>query len=279
MLPMHPRDAAAYSRSKDLVRSIAVIDGQRSAFVRLGAGQPTIVFLSGAGMDIDSWFKVAPDVAAYGTVIAYDRAGVGQSDRPKLKQTADVIVATLRGLLADAGVPQPYVLVAHSLGGLFAEYFARCHPDEVAGMVLVETASPEEAADPPRPGSVTRWITSALGRIDRARGRPHGLDDVDAVAETVRQIHTAPPFPDIPLIVISGAKRMRMVPELAFRAHLEAQRSRAALSTQGRQVLAAASGHFPQLHEPAVVIEAIRDVVVSGRSTKEVVGPGLPSRD
>ncbi len=67
-----------------------------------------------------------------GTVIAVDRLGVGKSDRPTEPQTGEVIVATLRSLLAQAGVPPPYVLVGHSLGGLHVELFARRHPDEVA---------------------------------------------------------------------------------------------------------------------------------------------------
>lgn len=262
---MHPRDAAAYGRIRDLARSFATVDGRRLAYVRLGEGHPTIVLLSGAGMDLDSWFKVLPDIAASGTVIAYDRLGVGRSDRPLEPQAGAVVVATLRRLLEQAGGAPPSVVVAHSLGGLHAELFARLHPTEVAGMVLVEAASPDEALEPSAPGLAGRLAGAAAATIDRLRGRPHGLDDVDAVAETVRQIQAAPPFPDIPLTVVSGGRRMRMVPESAFRAHLAAQGDRVALSPRGRQVIAAESGHFPQLQEPAVVVEAIREMAEAVR--------------
>ncbi len=103
-------------------------------------------------------------------------------------------------------------------------------------------------------------ITAVVDGIDRLRGRPRGLDEIDNIAETVRQIRTAPPFPDVPLVVVTGGRRMRMVPDAAFAAHQEAQRGRVALSPQGRQVIAHESGHFPQLQEPAVVAGAIREV-------------------
>ncbi len=258
--PVHPRDATALQTSQRLPRSFAVVDGRRLAYVRLGEGTPPIVFLAGAGMDVDSWFKVLPGVATFGTVIAVDRLGVGKSDRPTVPQTGGIIVAAVRSLLAQAGVPPPSVLVGHSLGGLHVDLFARLHPDEVAGVVLVEAASPEEAMDPPWPGLTARAIGTAAGAIDRLRGRPRGLEEVDNVAETVRQIGAASPFPDIPLVVVTGGKRMRMVPEAAFAAHQDAQRDRTSLAPKGRQVIAEASGHFPQLHDPEVVIAAIRDV-------------------
>lgn len=258
---MHQRDATALQGAKRWPRSFAVVDGRRLAYVRLGEGTPPIVFLSGAGMDIDSWFKVLPGVAAFGTVIAVDRLGVGTSDRPTAPQTGETIVAAIHSLLDQAAVAPPCVLVGHSLGGLHAELFARLHPAEVAGVVLVEAASPDEVMTPPRPGLTARAIGAAAGAFDRLRGHPRGLDEVDHVAESVRQIATAPPFPDVPLVVVTGGKRMRMVPEAAFVAHQHAQRDRAALAPRGRQVIAAASGHFPQLHDPEVVIAAIQDVV------------------
>lgn len=264
---MHPSDATALQASQRLPRQIAVVDGRRMAYVRLGEGAPPLVFLAGAGMDIDSWFKVLPGVAAFGTVIAVDRLGVGKSDRPTVPQTGGIVVAALRSLLAQTEVPSPYVLVGHSLGGLHAELFARLHPGEVAGVVLVEAASPEEAMDPPRQGLTVRAIGAIADAFDRLRGRPRGLDEVDNVAETVRQIGAAPPFPDIPLVVVTGGKRMRMVPEAAFAAHQEAQRGRAAISPQGRRVIAEASGHFPQIHDPDVVIVAIRDVAEAVRTS------------
>ena len=237
-----------------------MVDGRRVAYIRAGADRPVIVFLSGAGMDIDSWFKVFPAAATIGTAIAIDRLGVGRSDRAVVPQTGDVIVATLRAVLVQADAPPPYVLVGHSLGGLFAELFARTHPADVSGVVLVESASPEEAAAPPESGRLARAIDQAVGTIERLRG-DNGLGEVDALPETVRQLAAAPPFPDVPLVVVTGGHRMRMIPEATFRAHQDAQRVRVALSSRGRQVVSGRSGHLPQLHDPDIVSDAIRSVV------------------
>jgi pimeloyl-ACP methyl ester carboxylesterase len=256
---MHRRDADAYAASRRRSRSFAAVSGRRVAYVDAGAGAPAIVFVSGAGMDIDSWFKVFPAVSGMSRAIAYDRLGVGQSDRPTAPQAGEVIVDTLRELLQQIEAAAPHVLVGHSLGGLHVELYARRHPEEVAGVVLVEAASPEEAADPPRGDVIARGIGGIQAAIDRMRGQ-HGLAEMDVVPETVRQVRAAPPFPDVPLVVVTGGQRMRMVPEAAFEAHQAAQRGRVALSAQGRQVIAEGSGHFPQLHEPEIVIEAIREV-------------------
>jgi pimeloyl-ACP methyl ester carboxylesterase len=256
---MHRRDAEAYSRSKSTPRSFAVVDGRRVAYIRAGTGLPTIVLLSGAGMDIDSWFKIFPAAATIGTAIAIDRLGVGRSDRPVVPQTGAVVVATLRAMLLQVGAPPPYVLVGHSLGGLYADLFARCHPADVCGVVLVESASPEEAVGAPQGGRFARAIDRMFDRLDRLRGRAD-LGEVDAVPETVRQLAAAPRFPDVPLVVITGGHRMRMVPQAAFAAHLEAQRGRVVLSPRARQVVSARSGHLPQLQDPDTVIDAIRSV-------------------
>lgn len=267
---MHPRDARAYGQSRRMARSLATVDGQRIAYVRLGTGAPTIIFLGGAGMDIDSWFKVLPEVASIGTVLAWDRPGVGRSDRPVVPQTGEVVVATLRELSAQAGLGPPYLLVAHSLGGLHAELFARCHPDEVCGLVLVEATSPDEAADPWRPGVTARVLGTAAAVLERIRRRSDGLLEVEHVGATVRQIRAAPAFPNVPVVVVSGGRRMRMVRAAAFAAHLDAQRGRVALSPRAYQVIAERSGHFPQLTEPGIVVAAIRDVAVGCAADRSV---------
>jgi pimeloyl-ACP methyl ester carboxylesterase len=257
---MRRADATAYGASRRLPRRTAIVDGGRVRYVVVGSGSPPIVFLSGAGMDLDSWFKVLPAAGVIGTAFAYDRPGTGTSDRPATAQTGAVVVETLRTVLDQAGLAPPYVLVGHSIGGLHVELFARCHPDDVTGVVLVEAASPAEAADPPRRGVMARALDGLATAFDRLRGRLDGLGEVDVIDQTLDQIRAAPPFPDVPLVVVSGGRRMRFVPPAAFEAHQAAQRERVGLSPGGRQVIAPASGHFPQLHDPDIVVAAIRDV-------------------
>lgn len=263
---MNPRrDAAAYAASRKMERRIAIVRGSRFQYVVAGEGSPVIVFLNGARMPLDSWFRVLPEVARLGTTFAYDRPGTGRSDPWPGEQSGTTIVETLRDALEEAGLRPPYILVGHSLGGLYANLFARIHPDEVAGVVLVDSASAGDVLHGPPAGSLARAINAVVAILDRVRGR-RGAGELDSVEETIGQIDDAPAFPPIPLVVITGGRRMPLVPASAFQAHVEHQRELVGLSPLGRQVIGRSSGHFPQLDEPALVIEAIRDLIDGVRS-------------
>ena len=70
----------------------------------------------------------------------YDRAGTGWSDRVELPRSSAEVTDELRNLLRAAGVPAPYLLVGHSLGGLYARHYAQRFPGEVAGLLLLDPA-------------------------------------------------------------------------------------------------------------------------------------------
>ena len=263
---MNPRrDAAAYAASRQMERRTALVEGSRLQYVVTGGEAPVIVFLNGARMPLDSWFRVLPDAARLGTAFAYDRPGTGGSDPVAGEQSGTTIVESLRSALATAGLRPPYVLVGHSLGGLYSNLFARTHPDEVLGMVLVDSASPGDVLDPTPTGLVPRVLNAALAILDRVRGRRDG-GALEFVEETLSQLERAPAFPPIPLVVITGGRRMPLVPASAFQRHVDHQRQLVALSPLGSQVIAQTSGHFPQLDEPGLVIDAIRAIVASGGS-------------
>ncbi len=116
------------------------IDGHAVAYVAGGTGTPTVVFEAGLGSNgMDSWALVAPDVAEHARVFAYDRPGYGGSDLTESPRDAATMVDDLRQLLVTTGHEPPYLLVGHSLGGTLMDLFARTHPDEVAGLVLVDS--------------------------------------------------------------------------------------------------------------------------------------------
>lgn len=87
-----------------------------------------------------SWALVQPEVANFARVCTYDRAGLGWSEPSPNPRTAAIIVEELHTLLEQAVVEPPYVLVGHSKGGLFVRLYAHTYPDEVAGMVLVDSS-------------------------------------------------------------------------------------------------------------------------------------------
>lgn len=112
--------------------------GYRLHLTDSGNGAPTVVVLHGAGESSFSWVHVAREVARFARVVTYDRPGLGRSD-PGPGPDASRSIAELHTLLAKAGLPGPYVLVGHSLGGVIARLYATRYPDEVAGMVLVDS--------------------------------------------------------------------------------------------------------------------------------------------
>jgi pimeloyl-ACP methyl ester carboxylesterase len=108
-----------------------------------GSGSPTVILQAGLGEASSSWARIAPDVATSTRVCAYDRAGHGRSDEAG-PQDGIALAADLHTLLARAAVTGPYILVGHSSGGAYVRVFAERYPDEVAGMVLLDS-QPAEA--------------------------------------------------------------------------------------------------------------------------------------
>ena len=113
-----------------------------------GDGGPAVIFDAALGGSSLSWSFVQPAVARITRACSYDRAGFGWSDAGPLPRTAGRIAGELHALLHAAAVPHPYVLVGHSYGGLVMRLFASRHADQVAGLVLIEPAIPEEWANP-----------------------------------------------------------------------------------------------------------------------------------
>jgi pimeloyl-ACP methyl ester carboxylesterase len=114
----------------------------------VGQGSPTVVLDSGLGYTSVEWSGwVQPEVARHTRVCAYDRAGMGWSEpgpgSPNASQKAD----ELHALLREADEEGPYVLVGHSIAGLYSRVHADRYPDEVAGMVLVDSSHPDQFDD------------------------------------------------------------------------------------------------------------------------------------
>lgn len=108
-----------------------------------GQGSPTVVLESGFAMLSLSWSEVQSGVAKFSRVCSYDRAGYGWSDSSPFPQSSAQIAKELHQLLQNAGEKPPYVLVGHSFGGLAVRVFNGEYPNEVAGIVLVDSGHPD----------------------------------------------------------------------------------------------------------------------------------------
>ena len=103
-----------------------------------GEGSPTVVLEAmGTGWSV-YWAKVQPELSKTTRVCSYDRAGFGWSESGPLPRTGTQIAEELHQLLTHGGISGPYVLVGHSLGGFVARLYRQAHPEEVAGIVLVD---------------------------------------------------------------------------------------------------------------------------------------------
>jgi pimeloyl-ACP methyl ester carboxylesterase len=136
-------DANAYPRSGQLID----VGGHRLHLNCTGTGSPTVVLQPGGGdfSSVEAW--IAPAVAAHTRVCVYDRPGRGWSEPADSPQDATRVAIDLHTLLRRGNVPGPYVLAGHSFGGLYGLTYADRYPDDVAGMVLIDSTDPATDAD------------------------------------------------------------------------------------------------------------------------------------
>jgi pimeloyl-ACP methyl ester carboxylesterase len=112
-------------------------------------GRPTVILEPGLGATSSAWAWIQPTVAKTTRVCAYDRAGLGWSDPSPAPRDAQHIATELHTLLQNAQIPGPYVLVGWSYGGLYVRAYANQYRDEVAGLVLLDSSSPEQCTSTP----------------------------------------------------------------------------------------------------------------------------------
>jgi pimeloyl-ACP methyl ester carboxylesterase len=159
-----------YARPQQLVR----INARRrlNVFVT-GEGGPTVILSAGGGGTTLNWGLVQPALSETNRVISFDRAGMGFSDPGPRPCTSGRAVDDLRAALAALKIGPPYVLVGHSMGSFDARLFAFRHPDEVAGMVLV---------DPRGDGLVARLAAASPTRAAGYKGEVAQLRRNAAIA-------------------------------------------------------------------------------------------------
>ncbi len=128
-----------YSASAQDKQMVDVGDHKLMALVS-GSGQYTVVFETGFGNDLSIWRLVQPLVSQYATTVTYSRAGYPGSEEGPVPRTISQVNLELHNLLIELDLPPPYILVGHSLGGIFVRSFYATYPNEVLGMVLVDSS-------------------------------------------------------------------------------------------------------------------------------------------
>lgn len=139
------------------------VGGHRLHIECAGTGSPTVVLQNGLGGMSVLWSRIAEEVSRASRVCSYDRAGQAWSDDVDAPQDGVAVADGLHTLLARAGETGPYVLVGHSAGGPYNMVYADRYPDEVAGMVLLDSMSPDAFTDLPGFATEQSMMRRALG--------------------------------------------------------------------------------------------------------------------
>jgi pimeloyl-ACP methyl ester carboxylesterase len=255
-----------------------------------GQGSPTVILEAGLNDFFVSWSKVQPEIAGLTRVCSYDRAGLGWSEASPHPRTSEVMVDELHSLLVTSRIEGPYILVGHSFGGIIMRQFAQQFPEEVSGLVLVDSAHEQQVLRLPSLSDTAEQFAAQFRTLSRMsslglmalspatipnRGFPDeayrqyqavlattGYFD-GAIAESAAFYAGALEFPgslgDVPLVVLSHG--LADDGQVQFEQEWTGmQEELAGLSSNSRQVIAEKSGHYIQLDQPDLVIEAILEI-------------------
>lgn len=292
--------AAVHPAPVDVAGTVDIGGGRQMFLQCSGAGSPTVVLISGKGNGAEDWSEILdpadaahaadydavawgegdlhpsdaavyPSVARFTRVCAYDRPGVrlegpDQSTPVAQPHPADQAADDLHRLLAAAGEPGPYVLVPHSYGGVIAMLFSQTWPEEVAGLVMLDSVTPlvRQVASPE---AVAKW--DALNRRSVPEA-PEAVMLLDAFAK----VDALPPRRPIPAVVLRSDKPWQppSTPKQQLAAggvtfvEWQASEERLAAALDAKLISETRSGHNIYAYSPALVVDAIKSVVDAVRS-------------
>jgi pimeloyl-ACP methyl ester carboxylesterase len=233
-------------------------------------GQAVIVLEAGAGADLETWKPIFSEVSRIGPVIAYDRRALGQSGADTAAPTFTRTAQTLHAVLQALKVSPPYVLVGHSMGGVFIRGFASMYPGETAGMVYLdvpdfESTREERAAVLPAEDRKAALAPPVLPEIPP--GTPAGLaavyqqqlDEMRDDFPSARQWKQPPGIP-VAVVITTRADRMRGNGGAMVRLQMKHQSEWAVGSPNSLFVLAGHTGHQVHRDDPQLVVRLIDHV-------------------
>lgn len=218
-------------------------------------GSPTVIFENGLGGTMQWWSKIIPKIEDNISVFAYNRAGYGKSTSVKSVRDAEHIVEELRTTLKSNGIVPPYILVGHSLGGLYMQYFARKYPNEIQALILVDSTHPNQLdgdGNPEKWPIITRLLFNTLLSESAEK-------EFDALDETGKEVLALPTVSTFPVIVLSALEPMSENSALANDSNTKRIDIINLYPTSEQYWIE--SGHVIPYEKPEAVIEAIRTLV------------------
>lgn len=240
----------------------AHVDDHRIAYRVLGAGQPVVVMISGLGDGMATFEDAAAEIAKSATVIVYDRAGYGGSDPVEGVRDARAAERELSALLDQSGISGPYVLLGHSVGGLYAEYYASEHPDEIAVLIL-EDSRPADF----RRACEAAGVSMCAAPAAMAWTMPAGARaELAALVTTEAQVEEISPLSGKPVLVLS---RPAPAHASAFDAAWAISQSELAARYAGaRHLTAPTGGHYIHEDEAAWFVSSVQAFLENGDAAR-----------
>jgi len=270
------------------------VGGHRLHLFSQGSGSPAVIIdagLSGASYD---WETVATGIAQFTQVCTYDRAGYGWSDPGPRPRTSQQAVEELRTLLQKAEVKPPFILVGHSWSGLNVRLYASQHPDEVAGLILVDALNVDLYPVGSQPGEVPalytllnsaaflgpqRWVTPGIIRepvndpparafrlamLNRTRTTRAIYDELTAQANWLQVRAAMRHLGDLPVTVMTtqlDPARATNGFRLGGPDWIKMQHALTNISHRSRFIVADTTEHDIQFHRPDQIVAAVREQV------------------
>lgn len=272
-----------------LSASLIDIGKDRKMFLECeGSGSPTIVFISGRSDRGEIWKKdVFPEVSKWTHTCIYDRPGtisfsgekleVSKTTLVKQPTTAKNGVDDLHALLMAAKVQGPFILVAHSYGGLIARLYASTYPKEVVGLVLIDTLT-EFLYDSLPDSEKAPWLT--FNSYYSSELDQYTTQEKTDLLASFNQLQNAPQAPPIPAIVLTSDQPYNIkslvdqgilsedtpneLGAIAYKAHLEGQKKLSEI-LKAKQINDTHASHYIQLEQPQIVINAIKAILEDKR--------------
>jgi pimeloyl-ACP methyl ester carboxylesterase len=282
-----------------------LVDGHAMRIECSGSGSPAIVLDAGLGDDGLIWARVQPALAKTTRVCSYDRAGFGWSDALPPPRDADHIATELHGLLAEAHVTGPVVLMGHSIAGIYLRDYASRYPENVVGLIFVDGSTPLQNRSPafkahpnPEPPSLLEvllkkaafaaGIPRLLGECSRRLPGfdPHAAkllaedqchDRSTAVAAERESfdrsgeetVHTGP-YGALPILIFSqdpARTAAQGEPMDVVMAWNQMQENLKQLSTRSRRIIAKGSSHYIQGNRPDLIEREVPKFIEQIRGT------------
>ncbi|WP_067843326.1 alpha/beta fold hydrolase [Amphibacillus sediminis] len=276
--------------------TIVEVEGQQMHVYAQGEGDMTIVLASGHGTEnpyVD-FYPLHEKLSEQARVVVYDRFGYGWSDQTSVSRDIDTITQELHTLLHESGEKGPYLFVAHSIASLEAIRFAQTHPDEVAGIVLLDAGNPTfyETYETPSKAvqksmqtlkntGVLRMLSNIESVADTLLQPEEGygqhipeslkklqlamflknfsndtvIDEMLLLQSNAKKVIDAGDLGDLPLIWFTSG-----INQQAIKGWAESQEALAEWSTNNKQMILDSAGHYVHHHEPGIIIEEISNL-------------------